>query len=106
MIDAFTQLHTSPHIAVIDAMPVRSLPFKTKSIIKGDQKSISIAAASILAKVKRDEIMSEIDKRYPYYQFAKNKGYGKKKHLNSLKQYGCSPYHRKNFSTVQQLEYT
>jgi len=102
MIDALTQLHISPHIALIDAMPIRSLPFKTKSIIKGDQKSISIAAASILAKVKRDEIMSEIDKRYPYYQFAKNKGYGTKEHLNSLKQYGCSPYHRKTFSPVHQ----
>jgi len=100
MIKALAQLHISPHIALIDAMPIHSLPYKTKSVIKGDMKSLSIAAASVLAKVKRDEIMKKIDKAYPQYHFAKNKGYGTKEHLDSLEQYGCTPYHRKTFSPV------
>ena len=103
MVDALNQLHISPHIALIDAMPIHSFPYTTESIIKGDEKSLSIAAASILAKVKRDEIMSELDDKYPHYQFAKNKGYGTQEHLNSLKKYGCSPYHRKTFSPVHEF---
>ncbi|MBI2031083.1 MAG: ribonuclease HII [Candidatus Levybacteria bacterium] len=69
-----------------------------KAIIKGDQKSISIAAASIIAKVYRDKLMRKLNKKYPGYGFSKNKGYGTKKHREALKKYGLSKIHRKSFN--------
>ena len=71
---------------------IRQLP-----IIKGDAKSISIAAASIIAKVTRDRMMCEYDEMYPGYGFAKHKGYGTKQHIEALKELGMSPIHRKTF---------
>ena len=70
------------------------------AIIKGDAKSCSIAAASILAKVTRDRIMVEYDKKYPAYGFAKHKGYGTKEHLEALRKYGVTPIHRKSYKPV------
>ena len=70
-------------------------------LIKGDQKSISIAAASILAKVTRDRIMKEYDTIYPQYGFAKNKGYGTKQHLQAIEEYGILPIHRRSFAPVR-----
>jgi ribonuclease HII len=67
------------------------------SIIKGDAKSVSIAAASIVAKVTRDRLMLEYDKQYPEYGFASNKGYGSAEHIAALKKYGPCPIHRKSF---------
>ena len=72
---------------------------KQVPIIKGDAKSISIAAASVLAKVTRDRIMEEYDKKYPEYGFAKHKGYGTKQHIQALEQFGASPIHRRTFIT-------
>ena len=66
-------------------------------IIKGDAKSVSIAAASILAKVTRDHMMTEYDSLYPQYGFAKHKGYGTKAHLDAIRQYGMCPIHRRSF---------
>ena len=71
--------------------------YKQVSIIKGDAKSVSIAAASIVAKVTRDRLMLEYDKQYPEYGFASNKGYGSAEHIAALKKYGPCPIHRKSF---------
>lgn len=76
---------------------------KIKCIINGDARSLSIAAASILAKVHRDRIMRYYDGRYPEYGFAKHKGYGTKKHIEALSRYGVSPIHRKTYRPVQKI---
>ena len=81
---------------LIDAMPLE-LEIPTTSIIKGDSKSLSIAAASVIAKVTRDRIMREWDKIYPQYGFSSHKGYGTAKHIAALKEYGPCPIHRKSF---------
>lgn len=77
------------------------LPYKTIPIIKGDSKSFSIAAASIVAKVTRDAIMNQYDKKYPLYGFSKHKGYGTKFHLEAMKRYGPCSIHRKSFAPLK-----
>lgn len=84
---------------LIDAMPL-DIEVDTTSIIKGDAKSISIAAASVIAKVTRDRMMYELDKKYPMYDLANNKGYGTKKHIEAIKKYGITKYHRLSFRPV------
>ena len=84
---------------LIDAMPL-ALEIPTTSIIKGDSKSLSIAAASVIAKVTRDREMYALDKIYPMYDFAHNKGYGTKKHLLALEEYGICKYHRLSYAPV------
>jgi len=84
---------------LIDAMPL-DIDIPTTSIIKGDAKSISIAAASVIAKVTRDRMMYELDKKYPMYDLANNKGYGTKKHIEAIKEYGITKYHRLSFKPV------
>lgn len=84
---------------LIDAMPLE-LDIPTTSIIKGDMKSISISAASVIAKVTRDREMYELDKKYPMYDLANNKGYGTKKHLNAIEQYGIIKEHRLSYAPV------
>lgn len=87
-------------IILTDAMP---LPYEQRPVIdlvKGDQKSISIAAASILAKVTRDRIMYAYDKKYPVYGFAKNKGYPTRQHLDAIEKYGITEIHRRSFGPV------
>jgi ribonuclease HII len=84
---------------LIDAMPL-NLDIPTTSIIKGDAKSISIAAASVVAKVTRDRMMYELDKVYPMYDLAHNKGYGTKKHLQAIEEYGITKYHRLSYAPV------
>ncbi len=83
-----------------DAMPLQGYSCPCVSIIHGDAASISIAAASILAKVTRDNIMLELDKEYPNYDWKKNKGYGTKKHIEALEKYGITKYHRKTFEPI------
>ena len=78
-------------------MTIPGIPCGQEAIIKGDAKSISIAAASIVAKVTRDHMMEEYDKLYPEYDFASNKGYGTAKHIDALKEHGACPIHRKTF---------
>lgn len=85
---------------LIDAMPL-TLDIPTTSIIKGDEKSISIAAASVIAKVTRDKMMYELDKKYPMYDLKNNKGYGTKKHLEAIEKYGITEYHRLSFKPVK-----
>lgn len=84
---------------LIDAMPL-DIEVDTTSIIKGDAKSISIAAASVIAKVTRDRMMYELDQKYPMYDLANNKGYGTKKHIEAIKEYGITKYHRLSFKPV------
>lgn len=86
---------------LIDAMPL-SIDIPTNSIIKGDAKSISIAAASVIAKVTRDKVMYELDEKYPMYDLKNNKGYGTKKHLQALKEYGITKYHRLSYAPVKE----
>lgn len=101
MLESILKLKFSPQVTLIDAVNIQTEVTNTISITKGDQKSLSIAAASILAKVARDRLMIELDERYPMYDFKHNKGYGSAKHLAALKKYGPSPYHRMSFSPVQ-----
>lgn len=84
---------------LIDAMPL-DIDVPTTSIIKGDAKSISIAAASVIAKVTRDKMMYELDEKYPMYDLKNNKGYGTKKHIEAIEKYGITKYHRLTFKPV------
>lgn len=90
-------LSVKPDIALIDGNGKPGLDIEERTIVKGDAKSVSIAAASILAKVSRDRYMLEMDKQYPEYQFAKHKGYGTKLHYEMLAEHGVSPIHRRTF---------
>lgn len=103
MRDAISQLDPCPDHVLIDAVPLERLPCSSEAIIKGDQKSISIAAASILAKVTRDTIMKKIHNDFPYYDFASNMGYGTKNHMEALQEYGITPFHRKSFEPVKSI---
>lgn len=76
---------------------------KTSFLIKGDSKSITIASASIIAKTFRDELMIKLSEKYPYYNWSKNKGYGTKEHIMSIKKFGVCPEHRKNFSPIKEI---
>lgn len=100
MVDAVQQLPVVPDQLLIDAMNL-PLDIPQKNLSKGDAKSLSIAAASIVAKVTRDRMMEEYDALYPGYGFAKNAGYGTKVHLEGLQQQGPCPIHRKSFAPVQ-----
>ena len=99
MRSAINNLNPLPDILLNDAVTIPKVDIKQVPIIKGDAKSISIAAASVLAKVTRDRIMEEYDKKYPEYGFAKHKGYGTKQHIQALEQFGASPIHRRTFIT-------
>lgn len=90
-------MSVKPDIAFIDGNQKPGLSIEQRTLVKGDSKCISIAAASILAKVSRDRYMLEMDKKYPQYQFAKHKGYGTKLHYEMLQEYGISPIHRRSF---------
>ena len=99
MREAINNLKTKPEHILIDAMPL-DLDIPTTSIIKGDLLSITISAASVIAKVTRDHMLYEMDKEYPMYDLKNNKGYGTKKHLEAIKQYGITKYHRLSYKPV------
>ncbi|GKS54435.1 ribonuclease HII [Enterococcus mundtii] len=101
MCEAVKELTPEPTYLLIDAMTL-DLPIAQNKLIKGDARSISIAAASIIAKVYRDRLMKEYELQYPGYGFAKNAGYGTKEHLLGLAQHGITPIHRKSFAPVKQ----
>ncbi len=94
---AIKNLSVKPDILLNDAVKIPKVDIPQVSIIKGDAKSVSIAAASIVAKVTRDRMMVEYDKIYPEYNFADNKGYGSEKHREALKKFGPTPIHRNTF---------
>lgn len=99
---AIHNMSIKPDYALSDAMPLGDF-IDHLSIIKGDAKSLSIGAASILAKVTRDRIMVEYDQKFPQYGFKKHKGYPTKQHKAALKKYGASPIHRRSFKPVQEV---
>ena len=90
-------LNIKPDLAFIDGNRYANTGVKEITIVKGDSKCMSVAAASIIAKVSRDRFMQEVDKQYPQYQFSKHKGYGTKLHYEMIEQFGVSPVHRKTF---------
>lgn len=100
MKQAINNCSLKPEHVLIDAMPLE-LDIPTTSIIKGDLKSITISAASVIAKVTRDRMMYELDKKYPMYDFKNNKGYPTKKHLDAIKKHGIIKEHRKSYGPVK-----
>ncbi len=91
-----------PDMVLIDGnREPKDFGYKTKAIIKGDAKSYSISGASILAKVYRDRLMEDMAKKYPYYGFEKNAGYGTKAHIEGLEKYGITPEHRKSYAPIK-----
>lgn len=94
---AVAQLKVQPDILLNDAVTIPDLKVRQVPIVKGDAKSVSIAAASIIAKVTRDRLMREYGQVFPEYEFASNKGYGTKSHIEALKTYGPTPIHRRTF---------
>lgn len=102
MLEAIHELDPQPQHLLIDAMKL-DLPISQTSIIKGDANSLSIAAASIVAKVTRDQMMAAYDQEYPGYDFAQNAGYGTTKHLEGLEKQGVSPIHRRSFEPIKSM---
>ena len=102
MKEALSKLSLKPDYLLIDAMKL-DVEIPQESIIKGDANSLSIAAASIVAKVTRDKLMADYDKEFPGYGFAKNAGYGTKSHLQGLERNGVTPIHRKTFEPVKSM---
>ena len=97
MRQAIGNLKVKPDLLLNDAVTIPEVVIPQVPIIKGDAKSVSIAAASIVAKVTRDRLMEEYDKEYPEYGFAKHKGYGTAAHIAALKEFGPTPIHRRTF---------
>lgn len=100
---ALARLDSLPGHVLVDGLPVPGLSCPSTAIVGGDGLSLSIAAASIIAKVTRDRIMEELDRQYPLYGFARNKGYGTKEHLEALWRHGPAPCHRRSFAPVRQM---
>ena len=107
MTDAIKKLGVKPDYILTDAMPLKEFSdIPQEALIKGDAKAINIAAASILAKVTRDEIMDELDEKYPQYQFKKHKGYPTKLHLQLIKEYGViKDIYRFSYNPIKKLSY-
>jgi len=100
---AVSQLRVQPGTALVDGIRMPELPCFVKSVIKGDQKSYSIAAASIIAKVTRDRIMADLHQEYPEYGWVKNAGYGTADHQKALHLYGVTPHHRRSYAPIAKL---
>lgn len=100
MLDAVSNMKIKPEHLLIDAMKLETEIPRT-SIIKGDSKSLSIAAASVIAKVTRDRMLLELDLKYPMYDFKSNKGYPTKKHLEAIEKYGILEEHRRSYAPVK-----
>jgi ribonuclease HII len=98
---ALAQLQPTPDHVLVDGRPVASLACPSTAVVKGDALSYSIAAASVLAKVTRDRLMLEYDRRYPAYGFAGHKGYGTPQHLAALATHGPCPIHRRSFAPLR-----
>ena len=101
---ALAKLNPQPQHALVDGRPVKTLRVSQTAIIKGDARSYSIAAASVLAKVTRDRLMLEFDRQWPAYGFAKHKGYGTARHLAAIAAHGPCPIHRKSFAPLKPRE--
>ncbi|MBR1978305.1 MAG: ribonuclease HII [Akkermansia sp.] len=97
-------LPQQPDMCLIDGLPVPGFPLPSRSLVKGDARCLSIAAASILAKVSRDHYMQELARQYPHYGFERHAGYGTRQHMQAIRQYGITPHHRRSFAPVAQME--
>ena len=102
MVLALDALPVKPDYVLVDGLHVPAIRLRQKAIVKGDAKSYSIAAASVIAKVTRDRLMLQFHSQYPQYNFAQHKGYGTPEHLAALAQHGPSPIHRRSFAPVRQ----
>ena len=100
---ALAALAPPPDFVLVDGLPVPDLPLPSLALIRGDSRSLSIAAASIIAKVTRDRRMCELDREYPDYGFARHKGYGTKVHTEALLRHGPTPLHRRSFRPVEDV---
>ncbi len=100
MVDALLRLEVVPDVALVDAVALENLPFPCVPIVRGDSFSYAIACASILAKVERDRLMTDLDAAYPHYGFARHKGYAAPEHLDALQEIGPCPSHRLTFRSV------
>lgn len=103
MRSAIAQLSTPPQALLLDALLLPDIPLHQRAIIKGDTSCLSIAAASIIAKVTRDRLMLQLHEQYPAYGFARHKGYGTQAHLAALQQHGVTSIHRRTFAPVRDL---
>jgi ribonuclease HII len=101
---ALAKLNPHPQHALVDGRPVKTMRVPQTAIVKGDARSYSIAAASVLAKVTRDRLMLEFDRQFPEYGFAGHKGYGTARHLAAIAAHGPCPIHRKSFAPLKQEE--
>ncbi len=101
--ESLAQIQRMPDLALVDGNRVRGLPCPSKNIVKGDAQSLSIAAASIIAKVTRDRLMLAFDAQFPEYGFAQHKGYGTRAHLDAIRRHGPAPCHRKTFRPIADL---
>lgn len=101
---AIEALPSLPAHALVDGLPVQGLPVPHTGLVRGDSLSLSIAAASVIAKVTRDHLMAELDQQFPHYGFAKHQGYGTKQHLLALAHFGPCPAHRQSFAPVAQRQ--
>lgn len=103
MAQAVENLKQQPDCLLIDAMTIEQLPIRQEAIIKGDQKSLSIAAASVVAKEYRDDLMRQYGQAYPGYDFEHNVGYGTRHHLEGIEKYGITPIHRRTFAPIKNM---
>jgi ribonuclease HII len=103
MNDALAKLNPQPQHALVDGRPVKTMRVPQTAIVKGDARSYSIAAASVLAKVTRDRLLLEFDRQFPEYGFAGHKGYGTARHLAAIAAHGPCPIHRKSFAPLKQI---
>ncbi len=102
MRNALAQLSLAPQALLLDALLLKDIALPQRSLIKGDSRSLSIAAASIIAKVTRDRFMLQLHEQYPAYGFAQHKGYGTEMHLAALREHGITPHHRRSFAPVRE----
>ena len=100
---ALEALKVKPDIALVDGLPVKGLSLPHEALVKGDGLSLSIAAASVIAKVTRDRIMEMIATEFPLYGFERHQGYGTREHLEAIKNHGPCRYHRRSFQPISQL---
>lgn len=103
MAQAATAISPAPDFLLVDGFVIRGCPLPQKAIVKGDCRSASIAAASIIAKVTRDRIMDGLDEQYPEYGFVRHKGYGTREHLDMLAKLGPCPAHRRSFAPLSEI---
>jgi len=100
---AVDSIECNPDMVLVDGNKIPKWEYNSEAIVKGDNKSVSIAAASIVAKVARDKMITEMHSEYPEYGWDKNAGYGTKQHMEAIEKYGITPYHRRGFAPIRRI---